>query len=219
MGGDQPARAACAQLRLGDLRRRRLDPRAHPRDGQAHPGRDQADAGRASDLRRARARAEIDAVIRGYAAGRHPPYRGAARRSARRRRRRYAPHPGGYQQRRRSGRRHQSASPTSKSRSRPIRKCIPTARRRRRYRHAQGQGRRRRRRAPSPSSSSRTRLYFRFLDRVRGGGIDYSDRAGHHAGAEFQARPKIFAARAGASVPDWLAERFDGLDDDPATRS
>ena len=27
-----------------------------------------------------------------------------------------------------------------------------------------------------------------------------------------------FAARAGASVPDWLAARFDGLDDDPATR-
>jgi methylenetetrahydrofolate reductase (NADPH) len=27
-----------------------------------------------------------------------------------------------------------------------------------------------------------------------------------------------FAARCGASVPDWLARRFDGLDDDPATR-
>jgi methylenetetrahydrofolate reductase (NADPH) len=29
---------------------------------------------------------------------------------------------------------------------------------------------------------------------------------------------KNFAARTGASVPDWLAERFEGLDDDPATR-
>ena len=29
---------------------------------------------------------------------------------------------------------------------------------------------------------------------------------------------KNFAARTGASVPDWLAGRFDGLDDDPATR-
>jgi methylenetetrahydrofolate reductase (NADPH) len=29
---------------------------------------------------------------------------------------------------------------------------------------------------------------------------------------------KAFAARCGASVPDWLAERFDGLDDDAATR-
>ncbi len=31
-------------------------------------------------------------------------------------------------------------------------------------------------------------------------------------------RPRVFAARCGASVPDWLAERFDGLDDDAATR-
>jgi methylenetetrahydrofolate reductase (NADPH) len=27
-----------------------------------------------------------------------------------------------------------------------------------------------------------------------------------------------FAARCGASVPDWLRARFDGLDDDPDTR-
>jgi methylenetetrahydrofolate reductase (NADPH) len=27
-----------------------------------------------------------------------------------------------------------------------------------------------------------------------------------------------FAQRCGASVPDWLAHRFDGLDDDPETR-
>ncbi len=27
-----------------------------------------------------------------------------------------------------------------------------------------------------------------------------------------------FAARCGASVPDWLHQRFDGLDDDPETR-
>jgi methylenetetrahydrofolate reductase (NADPH) len=27
-----------------------------------------------------------------------------------------------------------------------------------------------------------------------------------------------FAKRAGATVPQWLAERFEGLDDDPATR-
>jgi len=29
---------------------------------------------------------------------------------------------------------------------------------------------------------------------------------------------KSFATRCGTSVPDWLAERFDGLDDDIATR-
>jgi methylenetetrahydrofolate reductase (NADH) len=27
-----------------------------------------------------------------------------------------------------------------------------------------------------------------------------------------------FVTRAGTSVPDWLAEKFDGLDDDPETR-
>ena len=27
-----------------------------------------------------------------------------------------------------------------------------------------------------------------------------------------------FAARCGASIPDWLQERFDGLDEDPETR-
>jgi methylenetetrahydrofolate reductase (NADPH) len=42
-------------------------------------------------------------------------------------------------------------------------------------------------------------LYFRYLDRVRARGID-------------------LAARAGASVPAWLADRFQGLDNDPATR-
>jgi len=29
---------------------------------------------------------------------------------------------------------------------------------------------------------------------------------------------KVFAARCGASVPDWLAERFEGLEEDAATR-
>ena len=59
--------------------------------------------------------------------------------------------------------------------------------------------------------------YFRYLDRVRARGIIDPDRARHPAGAELQADQE-FAARTGASVPDWLAERFDGLDDDAATR-
>ena len=37
VGRDQAAGTAAAALRLGDLRRRRLDPRAHPRDGAANP--------------------------------------------------------------------------------------------------------------------------------------------------------------------------------------
>ncbi len=28
----------------------------------------------------------------------------------------------------------------------------------------------------------------------------------------------VFADRCGTSVPDWLAKRFEGLDDDPVTR-
>ena len=45
----EPLRPA---LCLGHLRRRRLDPRAHPRDGAPHPPGDRARTGGASDLRR-----------------------------------------------------------------------------------------------------------------------------------------------------------------------
>ena len=37
VGGDNPPRTAVAALCVGDLRRRRLDPRAHPRDRPPHP--------------------------------------------------------------------------------------------------------------------------------------------------------------------------------------
>ena len=60
-------------------------------------------------------------------------------------------------------------------------------------------------------------LYFRYLDRVRARGIDIPIVPGILPVQNFKAA-KNFAARAGASVPAWLAERFDGLDDDPATR-
>ena len=73
------------------------------------------------------------------------------------------------------------------------------------------------RRARSPSSSSRTSLYFRYLDRVRAAGINIPIVPGILPVQNFT-QTKNFAARAGASVPDWLAARFDGLDDDPATR-
>jgi methylenetetrahydrofolate reductase (NADPH) len=45
----------------------------------------------------------------------------------------------------------------------------------------------------------------------------YPDRAGHRAGAELQAGEN-FAERCGTFIPNWLAERFEGLDDDVATR-
>jgi len=60
-------------------------------------------------------------------------------------------------------------------------------------------------------------LYFRYLDRVRASGIDIPIVPGILPVQNFK-QTKNFAARAGASVPRWLAERFEGLDDDPATR-
>jgi methylenetetrahydrofolate reductase (NADPH) len=60
-------------------------------------------------------------------------------------------------------------------------------------------------------------LYFRYLDRVRAAGIAIPVVPGILPVQNFNTA-KNFAARAGASMPDWLAERFDGLDHDPATR-
>jgi methylenetetrahydrofolate reductase (NADPH) len=60
-------------------------------------------------------------------------------------------------------------------------------------------------------------LYFRYLDRVRARGIDIPIVPGILPVQNIKAATN-FAARAGASVPAWLAERFAGLDDDPATR-
>jgi methylenetetrahydrofolate reductase (NADPH) len=60
-------------------------------------------------------------------------------------------------------------------------------------------------------------LYFRYLDRVRARGIDIPIVPGILPVQNFKAAVN-FATRAGASVPAWLAERFHGLDNDPATR-
>ena len=60
-------------------------------------------------------------------------------------------------------------------------------------------------------------LYFRYLDRVRTRGIDIPIVPGILPVQNFKATTG-FAARCGASVPVWLAERFHGLDHDPATR-
>ncbi len=60
-------------------------------------------------------------------------------------------------------------------------------------------------------------LYFRYLERVRARGIDIPIVPGILPVQNFKAATN-FAARAGASVPAWLAQRFHGLDNDPATR-
>jgi methylenetetrahydrofolate reductase (NADPH) len=60
-------------------------------------------------------------------------------------------------------------------------------------------------------------LYFRYLDRVRARGIELPIVPGILPVQNIK-QTKSFAARCGTSVPDWLAERFDGLDHDPMTR-
>jgi len=60
-------------------------------------------------------------------------------------------------------------------------------------------------------------LYFRYVDRVRARGIDIPVVPGILPVQNFQ-QMRNFAGRCGTSVPDWLAARFDGLENDPATR-
>ncbi|HEY1364542.1 MAG TPA: methylenetetrahydrofolate reductase [NAD(P)H] [Xanthobacteraceae bacterium] len=60
-------------------------------------------------------------------------------------------------------------------------------------------------------------LYFRYLDRVRARGIRVPIVPGILPVQNFS-QTRNFAARCGASVPDWLARRFDGLEQDAATR-
>ena len=59
--------------------------------------------------------------------------------------------------------------------------------------------------------------YFRYLDRVRACGIEIPIVPGILPVQNFK-QTRGFAERCGASVPDWLAARFEGLDDDIATR-
>src|SRR3984885_12776709 len=60
-------------------------------------------------------------------------------------------------------------------------------------------------------------LYFRYLDRVRARGISIPIVPGIMPMHNFK-QARNFVTRAGTSVPDWLAQKFDGLDDDADTR-
>jgi len=60
-------------------------------------------------------------------------------------------------------------------------------------------------------------LYLGFVERARKAGIHQDIVPGILPIGNF-AQVANFARRCGASVPDWLARLFDGLDDDPATR-
>ena len=60
--------------------------------------------------------------------------------------------------------------------------------------------------------------YFRFIDRARKAGITQSIVPGIQPIHSFK-QISGFAARCGTSIPHWLAERFDGLDDEPDTHA
>ena len=60
-------------------------------------------------------------------------------------------------------------------------------------------------------------IYLRYLDRVHARGIDIPIVPGILPVQNFKTA-KSFAERAGASVPDWLGARFEGLENDPETR-
>jgi len=60
-------------------------------------------------------------------------------------------------------------------------------------------------------------LYFRYLDRVRARGINIPIVPGIMPMHNFK-QARNFVTRAGTTVPNWLAEKFDGLADDTETR-
>ena len=60
-------------------------------------------------------------------------------------------------------------------------------------------------------------LYFRYLDRVRARGIDIPIVPGIMPMHNFK-QARNFVTRAGTTVPSWLADKFEGLDDDAETR-
>ena len=60
--------------------------------------------------------------------------------------------------------------------------------------------------------------YWRFVERARKAGITAPIVPGIQPIHSFK-QISGFAARCGASIPKWLAERFEGLDDDPETHA
>jgi methylenetetrahydrofolate reductase (NADPH) len=60
--------------------------------------------------------------------------------------------------------------------------------------------------------------YFRFVDRARKAGITAPIVPGIQPIHSFK-QISGFAARCGASIPTWLAERFEGLEEDPETHA
>ncbi|MDB5616982.1 methylenetetrahydrofolate reductase [NAD(P)H] [Tardiphaga sp.] len=60
-------------------------------------------------------------------------------------------------------------------------------------------------------------LYFRYLEKVRARGIDIPILPGIMPMHNFK-QARNFVTRAGTTVPTWLSDKFEGLDDDAETR-
>jgi len=60
-------------------------------------------------------------------------------------------------------------------------------------------------------------VFFRFIDRVQAAGINVPIVPGILPVTNF-ARVKEFSSMCGASIPPWMTNLFEGLDDDPETR-
>ena len=174
-----------------------------------HRGGDRADAGGASDLRR-RDQAEIDAVIQSIAM----PASATSWRCAAIRPRasaaKYAPHPGGYTnaadlvagiKRIADIEVSVSAYPEKHPDSPSVEADIDMLKAK----------------VDAGATRAMTQFffendrYFDYLDKVRARGIDIPIVPGILPVQNFK-QMKNFAERTGASVPRWLADRFDGLD-------
>ena len=216
LGLDQAARAALPRVRLGDLWRGRVDARAHACDGGAHSQRDDDQARRASDLRRRDLRARSTRIARDYwdmgvrhiVALRGDPQGGPGAG--------FVPHPQGYANSTALVAGFKkiadfeitvSAYPEGHPESVSIDHDIDVLK------------------AKIDAGATRAitqfffenDVYLRFLDKVQAHGIDIPIVPGIVPVQNFK-QTALFARRAGASIPQWLADRFEGLDDDPTTR-
>ena len=184
--------------------------------GRAHRARDDDEAGGSSDLRRRVEGRNSRHLARLSRRGR-PPHRGAARRSADRVRRPIRNRARRLSVDRRAGRRRPAYRRFRGLGRRPIprstRKARPSCTTSKSSSRRSTPGRPGR----SPSSSSTIPSISAFSTSPPPRGSTIPIVPGIFPVQNFK-QTANFARRAGASVPQWLADRFEGLEDDPVTR-